>query len=130
MGVEFSRKEFFVKNSLSLHAISWESVITEPSIFNWSGNNFEDLCVLFCTDLICCHNNFVSLLSATDAVKWLLFALLIRDFVKFLYFLYSAQFRRFFIHISKPACLCNVRIIPWGHSLGFNPLRFNRRMLV
>ena len=59
--VEFSRKEIFVKNSLSLHAISWESVITEPSIFNWSGNNFEDLCLLFCTDLICCHNNFVSL---------------------------------------------------------------------
>ena len=94
--VEFSRKEIFVKNSLSLHAISWESVITEPSIFNWSGNNFEDLCVLFCTDLICCHNNFVSLLSVTDAVKWLLFAFLIRDFVKFLYFLYSAQFRSFF----------------------------------
>ena len=26
--------EFSVKNSLSLHAISWESVITEPLIFN------------------------------------------------------------------------------------------------
>ena len=35
--VALSRKEIFVKNSLSLHAISWESVITEPSIFNWPG---------------------------------------------------------------------------------------------
>ena len=103
--VEFSRKEIFVKNSLSLHAISWESVITGPSIFNWSGNNFEDLCVLFCTDLICCHNNFVSLLSVTDAVKWLLFAFLIRGFVKFLYFLYLAQFRSFlFISLYLRAC--------------------------
>ena len=46
--VEFSRKQIFVKYSLSLHAISWESVITEPLIFNWPGNNLEDLCVLFC----------------------------------------------------------------------------------
>ena len=52
--------EFSVKNSLSLHAISWESVITESFILNWSGNNFEDLCVLFRTDLICCPNNFES----------------------------------------------------------------------
>ena len=34
--VEFSRKEIFVKNPLSLHAISCVSGITKPSIFNWS----------------------------------------------------------------------------------------------
>ena len=59
----------------------------------------------FCTDLICFHNNFVSLLSVNNAVKWLLFAFLIRDFVLFLYFLYSAKFRRFlFISLYLRAC--------------------------
>ena len=47
----------------------------------------------------------MSLLSVTDAVKWLLFAFLIRDFVEFLYFLYSAQFRSFlFISLYLRAC--------------------------
>ena len=74
--VEFNHKEIFVKNLLSLHAISWELVITESSTINWLGNNFENVSVLFRTDLICCHNNLLSLLSVTDAVKWLLFTFL------------------------------------------------------
>ena len=49
--VELNRNEIFVKNLFNLHAISCASVITEPSIFNWSGNSFVDLLVSFCTDL-------------------------------------------------------------------------------
>ena len=109
--VELNRNEIFLKNLLNLRAISLASVITEPSIFNWSGNNFVDFLVSFCTYLICCHNNLASLLLVTVVVKGFLLAFLISDFVKFLYFLYSVQLRRFF-HISICACLCNISIIP------------------
>ena len=73
----------------------------------------------------------MSLLSVTDTVKWLLFAFLIRDFVKFLYFLCSAQFRSFFLFISLYLRACAMSgLYHGGISLGFNTLRFNRRMLV
>ena len=103
--VELNRNEIFVKNLFNLRAISWASVITEPSILNWSGNNFVDLLVSFCTDLMCCRNNLASLCLVTAVVKWFLLAFLISDFVKFLYFLYSVQLRRFlFTSLFVRAC--------------------------
>ena len=58
-----------MKNVFNLLAISLGSVISEPSIFNLSGNNFVDLILSLCTDLICFHINLVSLLLVTAVVK-------------------------------------------------------------